>query len=180
MRTRGTGCVRKVIGSRFWHIYYYCNGRQVRESSKSESKMAAERLLHRRFSEMGIAFQLLPNSAKLKYEDIRQSLLEDCHIGGHRSLITQEDGTETVSGLNHLDAFFTKRPVASITTDLLRAFVRERKKRDGGKRYPVRNSTINRNLALLRRMMNLARREGKIQFIPHFPMLAEKPPARDS
>jgi len=34
-------------------------------------------------------------------------------------------------------------------------------------------ATINRNLALLRKMMNLARKEGKIQVVPFFPMQKE-------
>jgi integrase len=177
MRTRGTGCIRRVKGSKFWHIYYYCNGRQIRETSKSESKMVAERLLHRRFVEMGVRAQPGKASEKIKYDEIRQSLLDDYRISGHRSLITLADGTETVSGLNHLDDFFRGRLVTKITTDVLRAFIRSRKQ-PYRYSYPVRNSTINRNLALLRHMMNLARRDGKIQFIPHFPMLAEKPPRK--
>lgn len=141
--------------------------------------MAAERLLHRRFSEMGTALRPSCNSAKLKYEDIRQSLLDECRVTGHRSLIMQEDGRETLPGLKHLDAFFAGRPLATITTDVLRAFVDKRKRYRGQHwKYPVRNSTINRNLALLRQMMNLARREGKIQFLPRFPILPESPPRK--
>ncbi|MGC2705686.1 MAG: tyrosine-type recombinase/integrase [Candidatus Acidiferrales bacterium] len=164
-------------GSKFWHIYYYCNGRQIRETSKSESKMAAERLLHRRFAEMGVRAQPGQASEKIKYDEIRQSLLDDYRISGHRSLITLADGTETVSGLNHLDDFLRGRLVTKITTDVLRAFIRNRKQ-PYRYSYPVRNSTINRNLALLRRMMNLAQRDGKIQFIPRFPVLEEKAPRK--
>jgi len=122
MRAKGTGCIRKVKGSRFWHIYYYCNGRQIRESSKSESKLAAERLLHRRFIEMGIASPPTTNPAKLKYEDIRESLVEEYRARRNRSLRVLED-----AGLKHLDAFFAGRRVATITTNLLRTFIRERK-----------------------------------------------------
>jgi len=166
-----------VKGSKFWHIYYYCNGRQIRESSKSESKLVAERLLQRRYVEMGMRFGTTRASENVKYEEIRQSLLDDYRLSGTGSLITLADGMETVSGLSHLDDFFAGRRVESITTDELRAFIRKRKER-GRYTYPVRNSTINRNLALLRHMMNLARRDGKIQFIPHFPMLEEKPPRK--
>lgn len=162
MRARGTGCIRKVKGSRFWHIYYYCNGRQIRESSKSESKLTAERLLHRRFIEMGIASPPVTNPSKLKYEDIRESFLEECRPRGNRSLV----------GLEYLDIFFAGRRVATITTNLMRAFIRKRKADPPGM-GPVRNSTLNRNLALLRCMMNLALRQGRIQFLPPFPVLPE-------
>jgi integrase len=36
--------------------------------------------------------------------------------------------------------------------------------------------TVNRNLGLLRRMLHLARKEGKLQVLPHFPMLQEAAP----
>jgi integrase len=168
MRAKGTGCIRKVKGSRFWHIYYYCNGRQIRESSKSESKLTAERLLHRRFIEMGIVSPPTTNPAKLKYEDIRESLLEEHRAGGVRFLKMLE-----YEGLKHLDDFFAGSGVATITTHLLRTFIRKRKAhRLGG--GPVTNSTLNRNLALLRRMMNLAEDQGKIQFLPSFPVLPKE------
>ncbi|HEY4740394.1 MAG TPA: site-specific integrase [Candidatus Acidoferrales bacterium] len=42
----------------------------------------------------------------------------------------------------------------------------------------MKNSTLNRNLALLRCMMNLALRQGKIQFLPPFPVLPEDRPRK--
>ena len=44
-RARGTGSVRKIAGSRFWYIFYYRDGKQIRESSKSEMQNVAEKLL---------------------------------------------------------------------------------------------------------------------------------------
>ena len=55
----------------------------------------------------------------------------------------------------------------TITTDLLHQFV-EKRQREGAK-----NATINRNLSLLRRMINLARRRGRSIQAPYFPMLKE-------
>jgi integrase len=57
-----------------------------------------------------------------------------------------------------------------ITTDAIRRFIRKRQE-DG-----VEPSTINRNLALLRRMLSLARQESKIQTVPYCPMLKENKP----
>jgi integrase len=72
-------------------------------------------------------------------------------------------------GLKHLDDFFAGRRVATITTHLLRTFIRKRKARGA-----VTNSTLNRNLALLRRMTNLAREQGKIQVLLPFPVLPKE------
>ena len=60
--------------------------------------------------------------------------------------------------------------VASITTDLLRDF--SSKRMEGG----VVGPTVNRNLAMLRRMFKLAEREGKVSSVPYFPMHKESEP----
>ena len=170
--------MRKIKGSKFWHIYYYCYGRQFRESSKSESKIDAERLLQQRLTELGLGWQPEQKSDKLKYEDIRQLLLDDYRLKKRSSLVVLEDGTETVHGLDPLDSFFGGRRVLSITSEVLRAFVRERKKQAPGE-IRVTDATVNRNLAMLHRMLSLAWREGKICSIPYFPMLPEKAPEKD-
>src|SRR5262249_51879597 len=61
--------------------------------------------------------------------------------------------------------------VAAITVDTIRDFVRKRQEEKTG------SAAINRSLALLRRMFNIARIDGKIQFMPVVRMLKE-PPAR--
>lgn len=78
-----------------------------------------------------------------------------------------EDGNPYVWGFEHLNAFFKNRPVRTITTDLLYKFI-EKRQSEGAK-----NATINRNLSLLRRMISLARRDGKVAQAPYFPMLKE-------
>src|SRR5262249_59686798 len=68
-----------------------------------------------------------------------------------------------------LDEFFGGMAVHSITTDKLREFV-DKRKAEG-----VSGPTVNRNLALLRRMFRLAQRENKLQNVPYFPMESESP-----
>lgn len=99
--------------------------------------------------------------------DIRKTLILDYRTRGVKMLEEDEDGNPYVWGFEHLDPFFKNRPARTITTDLLYEFI-ERRQIDGPK-----NATINRNLSLLRRMMSLARREGKLVQAPYFPMLKE-------
>ena len=40
------------------------------------------------------------------------------------------------------------------------------------------NGSINRSVSALRRMFNFARKEGKLRFMPYFPMLRENPPRK--
>lgn len=114
---------------------------------------------------------------KLRYGNLRQALLDDYTRRGNKSLQTLADGTETIWGLSALDTFFgyTSKDqgtlITSITVDRIREFVRKRQGEKTG------NATINRSLALLRRMFNIARADGKIQFVPVIRLLKE-PPAR--
>ena len=166
-RVFGTGGIFEKRGSRFLYISYRdTNGKLRQESTKSESLMVAENLLRDRLGKVG---QGLPVAElkKLKYEDIRKTLILDYRTRGVKMLEEDKDGNPYVWGFEHLDSFFKNRPVRTITTDQLYKFI-ERRQSDGAK-----NATINRNLSLLRRMMSLARREGKLPQAPYFPMLKE-------
>jgi integrase len=171
-RARGTGCVTKISGSRFWYVLYYQDGRQIRESSGSEVKQVAEQLLQRRLGEKALGFQPAQLSKKLKYEDVRKSLLDHYAANKFHGLQTLADGTKTIWGLPHLDRFFGHKQLSIVTTDTLRAFIIKRQGQG------AESATINRNMALLRRMLFLAQREGKIRSVPYFPMLKEGTPRK--
>ncbi len=72
----------------------------------------------------------------------------------------------------HLDNFFCGYRAVNITTDGIREFIRKRQEEGAA------NGTINRSLALLRRMFRLAVEDGKLRDVPHFPMLKEAPPRK--
>ena len=87
------------------------------------------------------------------------------------SLRTKADGTEDIYGLKHLNAFFEGLKASTITTPLLKDFIKKRLSEGASP------STVNRNLGLLRRMIYQAHREDSSVHVPHFPMLDE-PEAR--
>lgn len=168
-RERGTGCVTRLPGSRNYYILYYDNGRQIRESTGTPIKQRAIALLQKRLGEKALGMAPAQDLKQLKYEHIRQSLLDDYAMKRRHLLQAHADGSVKLDGLPHLDGFFQGRSVGAIAVDLLRKFITKRQA-DGAE-----PSTINRNLALLRRMMNLARKDGKLRSVPHFPMLKENP-----
>src|SRR5271154_5132971 len=178
MRTKGTGCVMKIKGkdgklSRYWYILYYANGRQIRESSKFESKQMAEGLLQRRLGETGLGIRPAQDVKAVRYEQIRDALLLEYKNQNRGSLFTAADGTRYLVGVNHLDKFFKGLSVTKITTDRIRLFIEARRK-EGAK-----DPTIRKNLVILRSMLNMARKEGKLrmQDVPHFPMPKDSEPA---
>lgn len=163
--------------SRNWYGQWYANGKQVRVSLKTDVKEAAKRELRRLMGESERGAAPENQSRKLRYSNLRQALLDDYTTRGNKSLQTLADGKETIWGLHALDDFFGHTetapgpPVRAITADTVRKFIRKRQEDKVG------NAAINRSLALLRRMLNIARIDGKIQFMPVVRLLKE-PPAR--
>jgi integrase len=169
-RARGEG--RVYQRGRFWWIQYYRNGRRMFESSRSERKEAAERLLRRRLAEVAAGIMNPAVAARCSYETLRDALLADYTTNRRKWLRVGKNGKPYVCGISTLNRFFKHFRASDITTDSLRQFIRERQ--DTG----AANGTINRSLALLRRMLRLAVQDGKLRDVPHFPMLKEAAPRR--
>jgi integrase len=170
MRQRGEGRIWKI--GRIWWIQFYVHGRQVRESSHSDRKPAAERLLRQRLGEAAAGIASPPRAHRITYEELRDALIADYAANGRRWLRKGKDGKPYICGVATLDGFFAGYKAIDITTDAIRNFIREGQ----GKR--LTNGTINRSVALLRRMFRLAIQDGKLQAIPYFPMLKEAPPRK--
>src|SRR5260370_37481613 len=109
----------------------------------------------------------MEEEGKLRYQDNRKSRLLDYKTKGNKGLEMDEDGEPYVSPLNHTDGYFRNRFVRTIKTDTLHKIIEM--KQDGGLAY----ATINRWLALLKRAMNIARRDGKTVAVPCYAMLKE-------
>ena len=168
-RSRGEGGIEKIKNI-YYFTYYNLNGIQVRRSSKSKLKSVAIEMVRqaqerlRKGNEPG-------STRKTKYEDLRAILVADYRSSGKA---TTDEKDMLISGrrglLKPLDDYFGGMNVANITTDVLRNFSAKRME-DG-----VAGPTINRNLAMLRRMFKLAEREGKVSHVPYFPMQKESEP----
>ncbi len=177
-RQRGTGMLMKIGTCRFFYAQYYdAHGRQLRVSTRTESKMEAEAVLRKLLADRDRGVAPISDLKKVRYGDLRKAFLNDYATRGNKSLQTLSNGEETVWGLKALDEFFGYKdgdpgwPVMRITTDAAREFARQRQTAGVG------NATINRSLASLRRMLYLAHEDGKIQIVPKIRMLKE-PPAR--
>jgi integrase len=184
-RANGEGSVALIPGCKYWYACFYHEGRQRKVSTHTTVKSEALALLRKMMgdSDNGQA----PVSKKLRYADLRQMLIDNYIAKGNKSLKSLADGSETIAGLTELDAFcgykvadvdgkpaVTDRGVSAtaITTDFAKKFVRQRRDNNVG------NAAINRSLALLRRMLNLAKREKKIHDVPFIEFQKEPPPRK--
>ena len=143
-RARGTGSVYRRSRSRYWYIRYRdASGRRLTESSRSETRADAERILRERLQLIDSGESMSPQ--KVMFEDMLQLMLDDREVRGCRSKPLTKRLTE---------AFRGKRATA-INGSLILAFETKRLKKDGAAR-----ATVNQELATLRRMFNLAVEHG--------------------
>jgi integrase len=148
-------------GSTFWIAYHNGQGKEYRESTKSRRQGDAERLLKQRHAELlSGRFRTTPT---VLVNELLDDLLRDYEIN--------EKSSQWVKLVNntHLRPFFGTLRADHVTTRTIAAFITHR--RDKG----IKNSTINRELSLLRRAYNLALQHDppKLTAALRIPKLAE-------
>jgi integrase len=176
-RVKGEGSLLLLKGCSVFYAQFYQNGKQVRLSTGKRVKQEALVELRRLMGRADQGLTPVTELRKITYGQLRDGLIASYQEKGNRTLYQTADGEETIGGLKALDAFFgyddknPGPPVTAITTDSGRAFA----KRQLAAGFST--ATINRSLACLRRMLAIAREDGKLQSVPLIRLLKE-PPAR--
>jgi integrase len=147
-----------------WWIKYYVNGQPRRESTRTDSKEAARNILKDREGRVARGEPLLRRVDRIRYEEIAQDLRQHYAVTGSR------DVDEAGWRLTHLDEFFSGRRVASIGPAEATDYALKRQGQDAS------NATINRELAVLVRMLRLAAENGKLLRVPVIRKLKEADP----
>jgi integrase len=128
-------------GNVYWVDYYDPNRKRIQESSQSSNRRDAENLLALRKSD--ILRGIYKQAVKITFGEFGKRYMEHAKAN-KRSWLRDEQM------LNHLSAFFGKeRPLTEVTPVQIESYKIQR-------RSKVADSTVNRELALLKRMFNLA------------------------
>lgn len=136
-----------------WWMAYTVNRRKVNETTHTANKRIAKRALDRRLGEIAEGRLQLPQtqSAPKLREWTAQFLSTVCD---------QNTKNRYSSSVRNLLAFFGQTKLCDIAFDQIDQFVVSRKSQE------VRAATINRDLAVLRRLLRLAQKRRYIAFNP--------------
>ena len=156
------GSVFRQAGRKNWMIKYYRDGRAIVESSRTDDKTDAKRLLRQREADLDRGLPLGPTVGRIRFTEAAADVLNDYRVNGRRSI----DELERRIRL-HLEPVFGGRRMAAISSPEIRAFTAARQEAGAS------NGEINRELTALKRMFSLAVQGGKLLHKPYFPMLKE-------
>ncbi len=147
-----------------WWVKYYIDGRCVRESTHTDKEHEAQRGLNSIMGRLADGKPVLPRADRIRYDEIADDLRRHYQTSGERDL------KEADTRLDALKVFFTGRRVVSIDAADAERYVRARQPAG------VANSTINRELAMLTKMLRFAYERAKLIRLPVIHKLKEPAP----
>ena len=165
LRQKGEGCIYRPKDSRFWWIRYSSNGNRFWESTKTEKKTLAAKILQQRLRELNDGTFIEPQGRTIRLSVLAEELLRDYRNNERSSLSDVE-----LRWKKHLYPFFGNRRAATFSTSLLNKYI-DHRKQEG-----ARNATINRELAACKRMFRLGldQEPPMVARMPKFPKRLEE------
>jgi len=174
-RDKVTGGLKRVA---VWYIRYTDprkpkgSKQKVTESSASEDRKVAAKLLRQRLDAIDQGRPTGPDVERTTLGDLRRMIVENFVQKKRRSMKRLKGALAHLVGNDEGEGgyFLPGEKAATITEDRITSYV-ARRIGEGAE-----NGTINRELTSLKRMFRLALRSKKVASVPSFEMLAEATP----
>jgi integrase len=176
-------------GRYYWIQFYDASGRQVRESTKSETLKVAEKMLDRRLGQMAAGLMPRPSAERTSIQELAEDYFLNYRVRNISTNLSGDTSDRDIAYIRqkaekrldwnekkwnkHLKAVFGGMRASRLSTRDLNDYI-ERRQGQG-----ANNGTINREMTLLKRMFNLgmACTPKKVAEVPVFPeKLMEGPP----
>lgn len=157
---RGSGSVYLKRG--WCYIKYYADGKPVYESTRTKNKAEARRILQARLGQLAEGRFTGPAADRVTFEELAEGLIADYKANARKTLQDVE-----IRIRKHLAPSFGGRKAHQITSADVRSYSVQRQEQGAS------NGQINRELAALKRMFNIAFQKEKIAKKPYIPMLEE-------
>lgn len=138
-----------------WYIDYYSNGERKREAVGTNKRFVEEVMAKRRVQNKENQFFDVKRDAQVTLDEIAADFLNYSRINKHRS-VSRKDIC-----IQHLLSFFPNKKLHQITPYAIEKYKEKRLNED--KRKPA---TVNREIAVLKAMFNLAIRHQKATINP--------------
>jgi integrase len=161
-RTYGTGTVYLREGSRIYIMAYRQGDKIVRESTGETSIKRAKAVLDTRLIEVKTGKYLGPAAERTTVSELAHDVLVEYHVQGRKDIINP-----TIRWEKHLKPIFGHLKAKEVTRPVIDKYVTARLQAG------AKNSSINRELAFLKRCFRLGLEHEKLYRVPTFPHLAE-------
>lgn len=147
------------LRGRIYWVRYTARGTQVRESSHSPRRKAAEDLLKQRLGELGTGRFVGPAAERVPLAELGAAVLRDYETRELRGIATARQAVA------RLDAAFAGWRAIDVTTDAVEVFIAAARAKG------LAVATIDVTLNYLRRAFRLGLRDRKVALAPYIPTL---------
>jgi integrase len=147
-----------------WWIKFYINGRPVRESTGTDKELLARRILKEREGRAVAGQPIIKRADRIFYDEVADDLRRHYETTGERGL------READTRFKPLKKFFSGRRIVGIDGAVVEKYVQ------GRQATGVKNSTINREIGLLGKMLRFACSNNKLLRLPTLRKLKEPAP----
>lgn len=154
-----------------WHMRYKVGDRWFEKSTKCQAKSDAKKVLNETENKINKGIPLVSYENYL-YNELEADYLRRCEVKGLRSI----KAIKVRCG--HLKAFFDGVPGTAITPALIDKYIKKRLKQlvPGSGCKTISPTTVDRELAALKTILNVGYRNDKVNRVPHIEMQSTRNP----